>query len=117
MLMKETFSAAKVVGTVAHASQTVRSINALFTISFEALSTHRQFKLLSSSGRCRIDAQVCDFWFHDLLVITITYLNSIGVRSGFEHDVVLLRQVIVHVRAQIIEVPKRRHCADSTVGK
>src|SRR5947199_10678473 len=60
----------------------------------------------SSSHRPKLDGEVCDFWFHDLLVITITYLNSIGVRSGFEHDVVLLRQVLVTYVRKSYRFPK-----------
>src|SRR5438034_8144062 len=112
MLMKETFSAAKPVGTVAHVSQKLRSVNALFMIL-----SRRRSGSSSSSHRLKLDGQVVDFWLYALLVVAIANLDRVGVRACLEHDVVLLRQMFVHICGQIIEVPKRRHRPDGAVGK
>src|SRR5436305_14018658 len=62
----------------------------------------------SSFHRLKLDRQVFHSWLYDFLVIAIGHLDRVGVRAGFEPDVVLLGQSFVLVSRQTVEIAKRR---------
>src|SRR5213083_899609 len=115
MLMRETFSAAKAAGAIAHVSERTRPVNALFI----RLSPRAALRCARSCSfhRLKLDRQIFYFWLHDFLVITIAHFDCVHVRASFEHDVVLLGQILVYVGWQAIEIAKRRHRADAAVGE
>src|SRR5262245_6509158 len=57
----------------------------------------------------QLNRQIVNLWLHDLLVIAIIHLDRVGMCARFKYNVFLLRQTLVHVGWQTIEVPKRRH--------
>src|SRR5947207_13731119 len=101
MLISETFSAAKVAGAVAQASQRTRAVNAVFIRLIRIAAC--PFVSSSSFHWLKLDRQVFYFRLHDFLVIAVAHFNRVGVRACFEHDVVLLGQMLVDIGRQAIE--------------
>src|SRR2546421_7602038 len=114
-LISETFSAAKVGGAVAQASQRTRAVNAVFIRSIRIAA--RPFASSSSFHRLKLYRQVFHLRLHDFLEITVADFDRVGVRACFEDDVVLLGQMFVHIGRQTIEIPKGRHRSDRAVGE
>src|ERR1044071_2911271 len=77
ILMRETFSAAKVAGAVAQASQRTRLVNTVFIRSIRIGA--RLFVSSSSFHRLKLNGQVCHFRLHDFLVVAVAHFNRFGV--------------------------------------
>src|SRR5262249_56659114 len=63
----------------------------------------------SSFHGMKLDRELFYFRLHDFFVIAIAHLDRIGVRTGFEHDVILLGEMLVDVSRQAVKIPKGRH--------
>src|SRR4029079_3368053 len=87
--------------------------------TFVCLSRCAARRCVSSGSfhRLQLDRQVVHIWLHDLLVIAITYFDRVRVRARFKHDVVLLRQTLLYIRWQAIEIAKGRHRSNRAVRK
>src|SRR5437879_13449310 len=112
--MKPTFSAATVAGAVAHPSQRSSLVNEVF-IRLIRIAARRSVSS-SSFHRMKFDRKVFHLWVHNLFIIAIVHYDRVSVGAGFENDVVLFRETLVHESRQAIEVSERRHRPDGGVG-
>src|SRR4029077_16924571 len=140
ILIRETFSAGK--ATDVQASQRTSAATQMEgrapraqapAVGLESLVRRRgappsTFFCLSrcAAGRCvgsrsfhrlQLDRQIVHLWFHDLLVIALTHLDRVCVCPRFKHNVVLLRQTLLYICWQTIEIAKGRHRSNRAVGK
>src|SRR3954452_6935278 len=113
--MKPTFSAAKLTGALAHASQRSSSANAVL-VRLVRIAALRSVSS-SSFHWVELDRKVFHLWVHNLFIIAVVHYDRVGVRARFENDVVLLRETLVHESRQTIKISERRHRADGGIGK
>src|SRR6188472_1791066 len=87
--------------------------------TFVGLSRGATRRCVSSRSfhRLQLDRQVVHLWLHDLLVIAITHLDGVCVSARFKHNVVLLRQTLLYICWQTIEIAKGRHRSNRAIGK
>src|SRR5262249_12694815 len=115
MLIKPTFSAANTPGAAVQASQRKTLANGIFIRFFRIAA--RPFVSSSSFHRVKLDREVSYLRLHDFFVIAIAHFYRVSVGASFEHDIVLVGEVLVDVSRQAIKIPKRRHRPDGGVGE
>src|SRR4030095_10139821 len=102
------FSAAKVFGADAQASERSSATTQVEERAPRARASHSQrfawrrrapASIVGSSSfhGVKLDRKVPYLRLHDFFVIAIAHLDRVSVRPGFEHDVILLGEMLVDV--------------------